>query len=147
MEARGRMASKNLRILIVVILILLTAQGWTGDFANLFAVFPTGSFSGSMTGFLQALDSAGIIVIYHAVEGAMLIAISAGILVLSFKSSNSTSLRSCAILGLGTVVAAAMGGILFVSSNFTNNANSAQMGGSFIGAYAFFFMTLYFTKG
>jgi hypothetical protein len=31
-------------------------------------------------------------------------------------------------------------------SGFANGGNSAQMGGSFIAAYASYFMTLYYTK-
>jgi hypothetical protein len=44
------------------------------------------------------------------------------------------------------IISAIIGGTLFVLSGFNNNGVSAQMGGSFIGAYAFFFIELYYTK-
>jgi hypothetical protein len=44
------------------------------------------------------------------------------------------------------VVVAGVGGLFFVLSGFTNNGKSAQMGGSFIGAYAFYFMELHYAK-
>jgi hypothetical protein len=50
------------------------------------------------------------------------------------------------VVGLLSVLSAALGGYLFVMSGFANGGNSAQMGGSFIAAYASHFMTLYYTK-
>jgi len=44
------------------------------------------------------------------------------------------------------VVSAIIGGVLFVLSGFSAGGNSAQMGGSFIGAYAFYFIELYYAK-
>ena len=51
-----------------------------------------------------------------------------------------------AFLGLGMVVSAIIGGVLFVLSGFSAGGSSAQMGGSFIGAYAFYFIELYYAK-
>jgi hypothetical protein len=51
-----------------------------------------------------------------------------------------------AFFGLISVTAAVAGGLLFVFSGFQNDGSSAQMGGSFIGAYASYFLALYFTK-
>jgi hypothetical protein len=138
-------ASKNLRVCIAVMLVVLTAQGWTGDYVNLFAVFPT-AVTHTMSEIFQALSSAGVLAVYHALEGLFLVVLSLIVLALSFKSSRSTPLRICAIIGTGSVISAAFGGLLFVLSDFLNNANSAQMGGSFLGAYAFFFLALYYTK-
>ena len=67
-------------------------------------------------------------------------------LALSFKWSKRRSVRICTILGTIAVFSAAVGGFLFVLSGFANGGNSAQMGGSFIGAYAFYFMALYYAK-
>ena len=67
------------------------------------------------------------------------------VFIAAFKAKPK-SIRICAILGLVYVVVAGVGGLLFVLSGFTNNGNSAQMGGSFIGAYAFYFMELYYAK-
>jgi hypothetical protein len=138
-------ARRNLRILVIGILVLLTAQGWSGDFANLFAVFPTGQIA-SLNDLFQALFQAGPLVLYHSIEGLVLLALSIAILVFSFAKSRSKNLRIFALLGTISVISAIIGGVLFVLSSFQNNANSAQMGGSFIGAYAFYFLVLYFTK-
>ena len=120
-------------------------QGWTGDFSNLFAAFPA-HVTGSVSGLFQGVFNAGAIVAYHAMEGLVLVALSIAILALCFTASKSRNIRISAILGFGSILSAAIGGTLFVLSSFQNNANSAQMGGSFIGAYAFYFLVLYFAK-
>jgi hypothetical protein len=51
--------SHTLLGLVIVVLAVLTAQGWTGDFVNLFAVFPSGSVGHTLGGFTQALMNAG----------------------------------------------------------------------------------------
>jgi hypothetical protein len=141
----SRGADRKIRVSVIIVLIILTVQGWTGDFSNLFAVFPI-SVTASMNGLFQALFNAGALVAFHALEGLVLVAFSIVILALSFTISKSKNVRIFAILGFGSVISAAIGGTLFVLSSFQNNANSAQMGGSFIGAYAFYFLILYFTK-
>lgn len=140
-------SARSLRIAIIVMLVLLTAQGWTGDFANLFATFPTSATTASMSGILQAVQNAGVTVLYHALEGGLLLVISVVIMILSFRSSSLTWVRVFAILGLGATISAGVGGVLFVLSGFQNNPSSAQMGGSFIGAYASYFLALYSAKG
>ena len=134
-----------LKIAIVAILIVLSMQGWSGDAANLFAVFPSGPAAHSLNGFVQAISSAGVFEIYHAAEGFLLLILSIVVLALSMRS-RPNSVRICAILGLLAVASAAAGGILFVLSGFQDNGNSAQMGGSFIAAYAFYFIELYYAK-
>lgn len=136
---------RKIQVSAVVILVILTVQGWTGDFANLFAVFPTG-VNISMSGFFQALFSAGVLVAYHAAEGLILLALSIVVLALSFSLRQSRNVRIFATLGTLSIISAALGGVLFVLSSFRDNGNSAQMGGSFIGAYAFYFLVLYYTK-
>ena len=127
---------------------VLTIQGWTGDFVNLFALFttPGGSVSFSLGWFVQALSDSGVITAYHAFEGSLLVMLSIAVLVLSFRLSTARSIRICSILAMAAVISAAVGGVLFVFSGFLDDANSAQMGGSFIGAYAFYFLELYYAK-
>jgi hypothetical protein len=84
--------------------------------------------------------------IYHALEGIFLIALGVAAFALSFRWSNARSVRISSGLGLLMIVSAAIGGFLFVMSGFANGGNSAQMGGSFIGAYAFYFIALYYAK-
>jgi hypothetical protein len=136
---------QRLRLLLIVTLVVLTVQGWTGDYVNLFAAVPSGGVSHSFGGILSALSDSGDITVYHAFEGALLVVLSLVVVGLSFKSK-TRSLLILSIVAAAAVISAAVGGLLFVLSAFQNNANSAQMAGSFIGAYAFYFIELYFTK-
>jgi hypothetical protein len=149
MSASPHYHRRTLHILVVVILVLLTVQGWSGDVVNLFAVFPSAPVATSVAGFFQAIfgvGGVGPLMVYHASEGILLFALSVAALALSFLQFKKWSVRICAILGFIYIVLAGTGGLLFVFSTFTNNGNSAQMGGSFIGAYAFYFMLLYYAK-
>jgi len=82
----------------------------------------------------------------HAILGAPLLIFGIAILVVAFRGVVSVGARICAIIGLIAILSAAYGGIAFVFSGFQNNGNSMQMGGSFIGAYASYFLVLYFNK-
>ncbi len=130
----------------MLILILLTVQGWFGDTVNLFAV-PTSpvSVETSATGLLTAVLDVGPTLIIHAFIGIAILAIAVIVLAFSLKSK-PRNIQIPSILGLVMVVSAIIGGTLFVLSGFTNNGVSAQMGGSFIGAYAFYFIELYYAK-
>ena len=79
-------------------------------------------------------------------EGVAILLISIGIAVAAFRRSRLRSVRVTSLLGLLFVISAVVGGYLFVFSGFLNNANSAQMGGSFIGTYAMNFLVLYYSK-
>lgn len=136
----------RLRLLIVATLVLLTVQGWFGDTVNLFAI-PTSpvTVEFSANGVFQAIVNVGPTLIIHAFIGLATLAL--GIVVLSFSlKSKPTNIQIPAILRLVMVSSAIIGGTLFVLSGFTNNGVSAQMGGSYIGAYAFYFIELYFSK-
>jgi hypothetical protein len=136
----------RLRLLIVATLVLLTVQGWFGDTVNLFAI-PTSpvTVESSANGVFQAIVNVGPTLIIHAFVGLAILAL--GIVVLSFSlKSKPRNIQIPAILGLVMVSSAIIGGTLFVLSGFTNNGVSAQMGGSYIGAYAFYFIELYFSK-
>ena len=81
----------------------------------------------------------------HAFIGILILAFASVVLVFSIRAK-PRSVQIPAILGLVMVVSAAIGGIFFVLSGFSIGGNSAQMGGCFIGAYAFYFIELYYTK-
>ena len=136
---------KALWISVIVTLVLLTVQGFTGDSINLFAVFPS-QVTGTFAGFLEALSQAGGLTIFHAAEGLAILLASISAMVYSFRYRINTSARIFAIIGLTAVISAVTGGILFVASGFKNDPNSAQMGGSFISAYASYFLMLHFLK-
>ncbi|HKW05420.1 MAG TPA: hypothetical protein VJN71_08990 [Nitrososphaerales archaeon] len=53
MGVRRYTTPKRLRVLIILVLIFLTAQGLTGDSANLFAVFPMGGAANTALAFLK----------------------------------------------------------------------------------------------
>ena len=137
---------RRLRLLIILTLALLTVRGWFGDTVNLFAV-PTSpvTVEASASGLLTAIASDGATLIIHAFIGIVLLALSATVLAFSLKSK-PRNVQVPSILGLVMVVSAIIGGTLFVLSGYTNNGVSAQMGGSFIGAYAFYFIELYYAK-
>ena len=137
---------RRLRLLIILTLALLTVQGWFGDTVNLFAV-PTSpvTVEASASGLLTAIANDGATLIIHAFIGIVLLALSATVLAFSLKSK-PRNVQVPSILGLVMVVSAIIGGTLFVLSGYTNNGVSAQMGGSFIGAYAFYFIELYYAK-
>ncbi|MDG6998101.1 MAG: hypothetical protein JRN15_03195 [Nitrososphaerota archaeon] len=139
---------RSFRVLLVIVLVVMTVQGWFGDTVNIFVAPVTGISppAFSMSAFFQTVQSYGFLLIYHAYEGIALIFLSAIASALAFQWSPKRSVRICVILGFIFVASAAVGGYLFVLSGFSNGGNSAQMGGSFIGAYAFYFLTLYYAK-
>ena len=139
-------SSRILLVLSIHILIGLTAQGWLGDFVNLFAVFPNNVVGHTLGHFFQAVKAAGNMEVAHAILGALLLFFAIAILVIAFRGVVKAGARICAIIGLIAILSAAYGGIAFVFSGFQNNGNSMQMGGSFIGAYASYFLILYFNK-
>lgn len=130
----------------MAILVILTAQGWTGDFVNLFAVFPRGTVAHTLSGFAGALAGAGRMEVTHAILGATLVTLAIAVLVEAFRTRSSRGVVIWCAIGLIGVISAAYGGISFVLSGFQNNGNSAQMGGSFIGTYASYFLVVYFNK-
>jgi len=149
--AGGAQAERNLhrlRVLIVVVILIVSIQAWTGDFVNVFVAPSQGvaPYSFTVAGFLQGVESLGPFLIWHALEGLLIFALSLALLLLSFRWSTKRSVRVCAALGTLFVVVAGLGGILFVLSGFSDGGSSMQMGGSFLGVYAMYFIELYFTK-
>ncbi len=108
-------------------------------------MFSSGSVERSLNGIFDGVVTTGFFLVWHTFEGIAIFALSLAVLAFSIKAKPK-SVRICAILGLVYVIVAGVGGLLFVLSGFTNNGNSAHLGGGFIGAYAFYFMELYFAK-
>ena len=138
--------SRPLLVFVIHILIGLTIQGWLGDFVNLFAVFPNGTVGHALGSFFRAVKAAGNMDVGHAILAALLLIFAIAILVVAFRGVVKIGARICAIIGLIAILSAAYGGIAFVFSGFKDNGNSMQMAGSFIGAYASYFLVLYFNK-
>jgi heme A synthase len=137
---------KPLRLSIVATLVLLTLQGWTGDFVNVFVTTSTkNEVSQSLGGFFQTVVDQGPFLIWHAMEGILIVLSGIGVLVVSLRYKRR-SVRLASALGLLFVLLAGLGGYLFVISGFSQPGSTMQMGGSFLGAYAFYFITLYYMK-
>ena len=139
--------SRKFSILLVGMLALLTLQGWSGDTVNIFlpasaTTTPLSSFSG----FFSTLESAGSLAVVHMSVGILLSVLAVAVFALSFVWSKSRGVRIASGVGLLMVISAAIGGFLFVMSGLSDGGNSAQMGGSFIGAYAFYFIALYYSR-
>jgi hypothetical protein len=149
---------RRLRIIVALSLIILTIQGWFGDTVNIFVVqhvgtntanVSAGDFMAALVNLIptfQGMLGLGFLVFWHALEGLILVIFTFIVLVFSFKWSNKKSVRICSILGILFTWSAAYAGLAFLLSGFSSGADSAQMGGSFIGAYAFYFLELYFAK-
>ena len=136
----------RLRLLIVATLILLTVQGWFGDTVNIFLIPTTPpTVEQSASGLLQSITSIGPVLVVHTFMGLAVLAFAIIVLAFSLRSK-PRNVQVPAILGLVMVISAIIGGIFFVLSGFSNGGNSAQMGGSFIGAYAFYFIELYYAR-
>jgi len=152
MQAKaGRPAGmRGLRALVVATLVILTAQGWFGDTVNIFIAPPNGETppAPTLSGFLSAVTSLSppFLLVWHTYEGIALVVLAIAVFVLSFAASRSLGVRVWATLGLLAMLSAALGGYFFVMSGFKDGGNSAQMGGSYIAAYACYFLTLYYTK-
>jgi hypothetical protein len=136
----------RLRIFIVIVLIILTIQGWFGDTVNIFVAPPGTNTAVPLSNLFSTISNYGIALIWHAYEGFLLLALSFVLIGASFAWSKKRSVRIMSILGALMIVSAVIGGVSFILSGFNSGAATAQMGGSFIGAYAFYFMELYFTK-
>lgn len=138
------------RALVIVTLVALAVHGWTGDTVTIF-VIPPGPVSppprtpAGLLGVLQALPTP-VFPIWHAFEGLALVLLALAVLVLAFAWSRSRGVRVWAVVGFLAMLSAAVGGYEFVRSGFADNGSSAQMGGSFIGAFASYFLVLYCTK-
>jgi hypothetical protein len=137
---------RPLRLSIAATLILLTLQGWTGDFVNVFVTTsPANTSSQGLGGFFSAVMDGGLLLIWHGMEGFLILFSAIGVLVVSLRYRRR-SVKVGALLGLVAVVVAGLGGYLFVLSGFSAGSSTMQMGGASIGAYALYFITLYYTK-
>jgi len=138
------------RALLVTILVILGIQGWFGDFVTVFVapangITPPALTPGSLLHELQILPTP-FFPVWHAFEGLALVVLAVAAAILSFTWTRSRGARAWSVLGLIAVLSAALGGLLFVESGFAAGGSSMQMGGSFIGAFASYFLAFYYTK-
>jgi heme A synthase len=142
------LTQRKFRVLAAVMLIILTLQGWSGGVVNIFIAPSSGVTPPpySLAGFFSEVQSLGGLLIWHASEGIFLFFLAIAAFALSFVWSKSRAVRITSGLGFLFVLFAALGGFEFVMSGFSNGGNSAQMDGSFIGSFAFYFMALYYAR-
>jgi hypothetical protein len=139
---------RKFRILLAITLAILAVQGWFGDTVNIFYA-PSSDVKPppySLAGFSQSVDKVGFSLIWHTYEGIFLVVLAAVVFGVSFAWSKSRAVRITSGLGFFAVVSAAVGGFEFVMSGYASGGDSAQMGGSFIAAFALFFLALYYAK-
>jgi len=151
MDTVRRPATMRLfRALVIVTLVLLAVQGWFGDTVNIFVTPANGTAAPPATpsGLLHAMASlpTPLFLIWHAFQGLALVLLALVVAVLSFAWSGRRGVRAWSVIGLVSVLSAALGGYLFVRSGFSDGGSSAQMGGSFIASFASYFLVLYHTK-
>ena len=127
---------RPLRLSVVITLILLSVQAWTGDFVNVFVTTSQTPVQQSVSGFFGAVSDAGPFLEWHAMEGVLILMSAAVVLAISLRRDRR-SVKVGALIGLITVEFAAFGGNLLVLSGFGDGGKSKQMGGSFIREYAF----------
>lgn len=142
----GTRSWRPLRLSIVATLLLLSFQAWTGDFVNVFITTASATTPAqSISGFFQAVIGGNFFLLWHGMEGLLIVLSAIGVLVVSLRYDRR-SVKIGAALGLLFVLIAGLGGYFFVLSGFTAGGSSMQMGGSFLGAYAMYFIVLYYTK-
>ena len=142
-------AKRRLRRLTIVTLILLTFEGWAGDAVNLFAIYPANHLSSitpySYFQYIENVRGIGPILLAHEIVALFALGFALSTMLLALSMKDKWTMVS-SVLGVLGVVSGLVGGLNFVLSWFSDNAASAQMGGSFIQSYAFFFLMLYFSK-
>ncbi len=139
-EKLQKFSSRGLWISTLAILVVMSVQAWSGNWITFFLILPGGS-AGLSPQFLQAMSNLSI---YHAVMGFVTGALAIIVLVFAFIHKSSIYVRIFAILGLVITASAAMGGILFQQSGYQDRWPLGQMADSFVGAYAAYFLQLFF---
>ena len=138
--------SKQLSMMVGVILILLAIQYELGMFINLSPDLPElPAFGFSLQGISNALHQAGLVALVHAILGSFLALMSLWILIFSLRSK-TRSVKILGSLGFLLMIAAWAGGVLFTLSGFQDDHYSLAMASDFILAFSFYFLELYFLK-
>ncbi len=130
---------KGLWISTIALLVLMTVQGFSGNWITIFLRWP--GVPNLSDQFIQAMIGLSS---YHSFMGYAIGCISVLCLVLAFTSRSSIYVRILAVLGLVITVSAAIGGTLYSSSGYQDRWSLGQMMDSFVGAYAAYFLQLFF---
>lgn len=139
-EKVQRISSKALWISTLAILVVLSLQALSGNWITFFLILPGAPANLSQT-FINELSQ---LAVYHVVAGFIIGAVSILVLIFAFIHRSSTYVRTFAVLGFIIAASAGMGGFLFVKSGFQDRWPLGQMTDSFVGAYAAYFLQLFF---
>ncbi|MGD0355294.1 MAG: hypothetical protein ABSB31_07630 [Dehalococcoidia bacterium] len=139
-EKLQKVSSRGLWISTLAVLVLMSVQAWSGNWITFFLILPGGPSNLSDQFLLAMKDFAT----YHAILGFVIGFGSIIVLIFAFVHKSSIYVRIFAILGLIITASTAMGGILFQQSGFQDRWPLGQMADSFVGAYAAYFLQLFF---
>jgi hypothetical protein len=126
-------------ILIVANLILVAAQGWSGNWSVFYLLWPGYHPGAAFVNFVAGLAE------YHSKMGFAIGVISVIILVFAFLAKKNIFVRIFGVLGLAVTVLAVLGGVIYVDSAFQDRLSLGQMADSSIGVFAAYFLMLLFT--
>jgi hypothetical protein len=124
----------------IVMLVLVTLQGFSGNWLSFFLILPGGT-STFGADFIPILVKLGY---YHRYTGFAITLISILVIVFAFLKKSSVYVRVFAVLGFVLTVVAAYGGYLFFTSQYQDRLALGQMADAFVGAYAAYFLQLFF---
>ena len=130
--------------MIVVTLVMATLQFAFGEVGSAAATYPS-TVASSIGGYVSALLSAGPLLAFHALWGILLLLAALGTTAMALRR-HKRSLATSSILGLVATIIAVLGGYLWVASGFNNGVGILLMVNGAIGLYAFYFISLYYTK-
>ncbi len=136
-ENLQRIFLRALWISTIAILVVLSVQAWSGNWIT----FLPGAPAQLSSGFLYAIAKLRV---YHKMAGFATGGISILTLIFAFVHRSSIYVRIFAVLGFLMTVSAIIGGFLFFTSGFHDRLSLGQMADSFVGAYAAYFLQLFF---
>jgi hypothetical protein len=139
-EKLQRIFSMALWISTLAILVVMSIQALSGNWITYFLILP-GAPANLSQSFIGALVT---LAIYHKLMGFVIGGISILVLIFAFIRRSSIYVRIFAALGFIITVSAGIGGFLFVKSGFQDRFALGQMADSFVGAYAAYFLQLFF---
>jgi hypothetical protein len=139
-EKLQRIFSMALWTSTLAILVVMSIQALSGNWITYFLILP-GAPANLSQSFIGALVK---LAIYHKLMGFVIGGISILVLIFAFIRRSSIYVRIFAVLGFIITVSAGIGGFLFVKSGFQDRFALGQMADSFVGAYAAYFLQLFF---
>ncbi len=124
----------------LAILAVLSIQALSGNWITYFLILPGGPANLGQS-FIEAMAK---LATYHKILGFVTGGISILVLIFAFLHRSSIYVRIFTVLGFIITVSAGIGGYLFVKSGFQDRWALGQMADSFVGAYAAYFLQLFF---